>query len=175
MSVLLIGLDPPVCAALIDRLIDQDDEVGVVEDDPQLTALWRETRAHVAQGDPADLDLIQRAATHARTIIVGERVQAGPQRVAETAMQAALRGGLDARVVVLASASGRAPRLHPEGVEVLVLTYRKMGLDRLLSRTPSPSKLAEALDAADDIAELPGDHLDLGERSSWEALGLIPP
>lgn len=152
MSVLLAGLDPELVAAVTRRLVAQGDQVRVVA-----RSAARPPGAHVAIGDPGDDDLVERAAQGARTIVAGVEGRAG-------ALAGAARAGVD-RAVLLGG--------DPDGVPgsmswVLLVTKRR------LRRSPAPEDVAEAVDAADDLAGEPRLVADLTTDEGWRALRLEP-
>jgi hypothetical protein len=152
VSVLLAGLDPELVAALTRRLTAQGDQVRVVGSGGEAYP-----GAHVAVGDPGDDDLVERAAQGARTVVAGQRGRAA-------ALEGAARAGVD-RAVLL---DGGADRV-PEGMSWVLLVTR-----RRLRRSPAPDDVAEAVDAADDMAGEPRLVADLTTAEGWRALRLEP-
>jgi hypothetical protein len=162
VSVLLVGLDPSLARAVVARLTGEGDQVRAVVgagEDPRAYE-----GAHVATGDPADDDLVERAAQGARTIVVGVT---GAARAA--ALSGASRAGVD-RAVFLGPVDADEV---PAGMSwVALLTPRpRLGL----RRGPSPESVAEAVDAADDLAGDPALVADLGTVGGWASLLLEPP
>lgn len=163
MSLLLI--DPPtdIGEEVVTRLVRQGDEVRVLERNPTRASLWTRLGAHVARGDPADDDLIDRAATNCRTVVTftddGELLAA--------AAQGARAARVERMIAVVESA-----REVPADIEVVVIVARSRGLFR--KATP-PGAVAAAVDAADDLAQIPLKMLDLGQSEAWTALGLAEP
>lgn len=168
MSILIVGVEPELARSLTRRLVAQGDEVRAIEmenDDPKaLQGLG----AHIARAPLFDADLVERAAQNVRTVVVGA--------VEEGMMTEILDGARLARVerIILC-----APDPVSESLDLVraapgqhvVLTYRK---PRALRRSKSllPEDVAEAVDAADDLAGELRLELDLDNASSWDALHL---
>jgi NAD(P)-dependent dehydrogenase (short-subunit alcohol dehydrogenase family) len=173
MSVLLIGADAELGAALIRRLIAQDDEVRVIEVDDRAAARWRSLGAHVAAGENTDSDLVERAAQGVRTLVLFDGEAAAVQPVVEGASLARVD-----RLVLCSSdpqndamASIRASRIDYVVLRTAVGRRRFWGGPNQLS----DEIIAEAIDAADDLAGEPKLDLDLRQPASWQQLGLEPP
>jgi uncharacterized protein YbjT (DUF2867 family) len=174
VSVLLIGVDAELGAALIPRLIAQDDEVRVIEADENTAARWRSLGAHVAAGETTDSDLIERAAQGVRTLVLFEGAAAAVEPVVEGASLARVD-----RLVLCSSgpqddamASIRASRID------YVVLRTGVGRRRLWggrNQALSHEVVAEAIDAADDLAGKPKLDLDLRQPASWRQLGLVAP
>lgn len=162
MSVLLVGLAPEVTAALIDRLVGQDDEVRVVEPDERNAEQWRAAGAFVALGSP-DEDLVERAAQGVRTVIVGDDVT-GDKEVLHGAARARVE-----RIVVFGH------KIDPDTLEPDFVVLRPPRRRLLKGPELSPSDAARAIDAAEDLAGEPQLVLDLGTAAGWRALDLGPP
>lgn len=165
MSVLLIGAEGDVGESVVTRLVEQGDEVRVIEPDPGAAGGWRSLGAYVAAGSPDDADLVERAAQDVRTIVV----------LSDVELDAVIRGARAARVgrLVVCTASGERHDLDASDVEYVVLIVPKARFGR---RTAvSPAALAEAIDAADDLAGRPRMLVDLGDASGWARLGLDAP
>lgn len=161
MSVLLVGVEPDLARAVIARLLAQGDQVRAVVAPGQDPAPFE--GAHLATGDPADDDLVERAAQGARTIVLGATAPA------EAALDGAARARVERAVFV-----GRAPGDDlPEGMSWVALVTPRPRLGR--RRGPSPEALAEAVDAADDLAGEPRLVADLSTPEGWAALRLDPP
>ncbi len=176
MAVLLIGIGEELGSILVRRLVEQDDEVRVLEERSDLAARWRALGAHVASGPEWDADLIERAAQNVRTIVVGPE----HRRTPATLMDAVITGGGHAapgmRLVVF------GPEVDARAADVLrasVLDYivLKVPARRALGRKSKVTvdALAEAIDAADDLAGSPRLELDLSEPRAWAELQLGPP
>lgn len=178
MSVLLLGLESKFGSTVIQKLLDEGDTVGVIEEDRARGEEWKKLGAHVALGSPADFDLIERAAQHARSIVIVESglTEAGDV-VDATLMGARLVPGERARVIFVAVAPG------PEIGETLTgsefdFVILKIGTGKSLirrSRPMPPEQVAEAINAADDLAGSPRVEVDLGSKEGWSSLGLAPP
>lgn len=176
MALVLIGLRGELGEVLIRRLVEQDDEVRVVEEDKELADRWRSLGAQTAQGLPEDADLLERASQHARTVVVINVPTRPLKQTIDAVLHVAMRSKNPIRLVVLSGKHDRA----------LARTLAQSGLEYVWLRTPRPhrvsrgsslsyEKVAEAIDAADDIAGAPNLELDLTDAGAWAALGLAPP
>ena len=152
MSVLLVGVDPDLVAAVVRRLTAQGDQVRVVG-----RAGESYPGAHVAVGEPGDDDLVERAAQGARTIVAGQVGRAG-------ALEGAARAGVERAVLLDGDAAG-----VPASMSWVVLVTR-----RRFRRGPAPDDVAEAVDAADDMAGEPRLVADLTAEEGWRVLRLEP-
>jgi hypothetical protein len=142
----------------------------VVESAEEPAEAWRRLGVKVAPGRDDDADLIERAAQGVRTAVVIDG-ESGPARdVIEDVVAGIAAAGVERLVLC-----GRRPD------EMLVDAVRTSRLDYvvltvgggLLSRKRvSVEDVAEAIDAADDLAGSPRLELDLTRRESWAALGL---
>ena len=152
MSVLLAGLEPELVAAVTRRLAAEGDQVRVV-------APAGETYpgAHVATGEPGDDDLVERAAQGARTIVAGADGRAA-------ALAGAARAGVDRAVLI----DGDADEVPESMSWVLLVTKRRF------RRGVGTADVAEAVDAADDMAGEPRLVADLTTDEGWRALRLDP-
>ena len=170
MSVLLVGADEELGGAVVRRLIEQDDEVRVVENDPSRASLWKSLGAHVARGDASDPDLVEWAAQHVRTIVLFES--------GEHTLNAVLQGAAAARaerlVLCTTALSAAAARSVDAKAKDYVVLLVPRGRDRW-RRRQRIDRLAEAIDAADDLAGNLRVVLDLEAAASWSALGLEGP
>ena len=159
---------------LAQRLIDQADDVRVVEPEHAQARAWRSLGARVALGSPLDPDLIERAAQNVRTTIVLDEAA----RVSAGLIEAVLKGARPASVDRIVICGSRiddrvAPAVRSAGLEYVVLTLPgRAGL--LRRRAPSPERVAEAIDAADDRAGDVRLELDLADPAAWSVLGLEP-
>lgn len=176
MSILLIGLDEEVMPALIGRLTAQGDEVRVLEADDAASDLWRSMGAHIASGPRWDADLIERAAQNVRTIVVGEHHDRDPGEL----MGALVEGGGFASSAMRLVVVGQLPppalsALTESKLEYVILS--SAGGSGLFGRKArlTPEKLAEAVDAADDLAGERRLELDLSDEGAWRELKLAPP
>lgn len=148
---------------MVTRLVRQGDEVRVLERNPSRGSLWTRLGAHVARGDPTDGDLIERAATNCRTIVT---FTDDDDRL-ETAAHAARAARVERMIAVV-----QKIREITADIEVIQLMTRARGLFR---KPIPPAAVAAAIDAADDVAQVPTLPLDLNETASWKALGLDAP
>ncbi|MDP9226407.1 MAG: NAD(P)H-binding protein [Actinomycetota bacterium] len=174
MSLLLLGPQGKMGEAVIMRLVGQGDDVRVVELDREVAERWRTLGARVAQGAVDDPDLIERAAQNCRTIVVfevdGDR---GGLAALEAAVAAARSTSVD-RVVVTGTAAGSDCR-RVLGCSGLAYVWLTMERGRGLRRRETPAvAIAEAIDAADDLAGNPKLELDLSNPRAWIELGLEP-
>jgi nucleoside-diphosphate-sugar epimerase len=159
MSVLLAGLEAELAAVLTRRLVEEGDQVrAIVRPGGEVAP----PGAHAAAGDLTDEDLVERACQGVRTIVLGEVTEA--ERAA--ALVAAARAGTDRAVFV-----GTVVPEAPGGMSWVALLVPR---PRLLGRRKgiSPEDLAEAIDAADDLAGDPRLVADLGTAEGWAALRL---
>ena len=162
MSVLLVGLSPDVGRVLTRRLLEEGDQVRVILRPGEDAASYE--GAHVATGDAADDDLVERAAQGARTIVLGDL----DDDTRSAALTGAARAGVD-RAVLLGKAGGEVPAAMSW---VALVTPRPLfGL----RRGPGPEELAEAVNAADDLAGEPRTVVDLGTDEGWRTLRLERP
>ena len=173
MSILLVGLDEDLVPPLIRRLIDQGDEVRVLETGDRVGDRWRSLGAHVASGSLWDADLIERAAQNVRTIVVGDRHDREPTELMDALVEGGVLASPDMRVVVVGDVAPQAlASLRASKLEYVILgSMRRRGLLGRRARVP-PERLAEAVDAADDLAGGPRLELNLGDASAWRELKL---
>lgn len=166
-----MGLTDNENEEVILRLRAQGDEVRILEPMEPRVDRWKEIGAHVAVGSPEDEDLISRAATNCRTVVVGSE--------ALPALGAVLEGvrhtsGLRL-VLCLPSFDEAASRaLAASGTDHLVLITGGSGVLGW-RRGVSPGSLAEAIDAADDIANAEERVVDLTDPRGWASLKLDAP
>jgi hypothetical protein len=169
MSVLLIGLPDDVTACLIERLVGEDDEVRVLAHDD--AGAWRARGAHIARGPEWDADLIERAAQNVRTIVLGDVHREDPSTFLATVVEGARLASQTMRVVVVGNPRESAlGALRASDLDYLVLTLPRAGV--LRRSGIDPARVAEAIDAADDLAGNPRLELDLGAARAWQALRL---
>jgi hypothetical protein len=176
VSVLLLGLDPELMPVLIRRLTSEGDEVRVLERDEDPSGDWRSLGAHIASGPQWDADLIERAAQNVRTIVIGDRHEKDPAEL----MAALIEGGGHAsRTMRLVFVGEPEPEplkaLREADLQFVILgSPTRRGL---LGRKPSigPQHLAEAIDAADDLAGSLRLELNLRDEQAWRKLMLEPP
>jgi hypothetical protein len=176
LSVLLIGLDRELVPVLIRRLTSEGDEVRVLAHEDETDDRWRSLGAHIASGPLWDADLIERAAQNVRTIVVGDRHGEDPSELMAALIEG---GGLASRTMRLVFVGDPVPGplnlLRESKLEHVVLGSidRRTLLGRR-ARLPL-ERVAEAVDAADDLAGHPRLELKLGEESAWRELRLEPP
>jgi nucleoside-diphosphate-sugar epimerase len=178
VSVLLAGLGGTAGEAVVERLVGQGDDVRVIERDPTRASLWARRGAHVARGDASDADLVERAAQHVRTVVVMEHAEAPLEEVLEAVVEGTLRASPQARVIVCARdiADTGVERLRASGMEHVVLRLGSASRHwAMRARRLSDALVAEAIDAADDVAFETRLDLDLANATSWAALGLSGP
>ena len=178
MSILLIGLEDELGPVLVQRLLREGDVIGVIEEDEDRAARWREVGAHVASGQSTDFDLIERAAQHARSIVVVDFRLSEPREVIEAVLMGAqLIPGERARIILVTTS--REPTVG-EGLTrsefdfVILRTPRAGSPVRQRSKLKTES-VADAVNAADDLAGSPRLDLDLRDPDSWVALDLPAP
>lgn len=176
MSVLLLGLDDDLGPPLIRRLLAEDDIVGVVEEEPARAKQWKDLGAHVAPGSPRDADLVERAARHARSIVIVEALPGAAGGVVEAVLEAGRLVAEPPRIIFAGPPDDtREEQLERSAFDYVVL--RIQGAHRRLRRRPKrpPAEaVAEAVNAADDLAGNPRVIADLLEPGGWTALGLPP-
>jgi hypothetical protein len=171
VSVLLVGLDDELTSTLVTRLRAQDDEVRVLIPTASKGEPWRQLGAYVATGPSDDADLIERAAQNVRTVVLGLDEPEGL-----VTLDAVLEGARLAKVgrlIVFGPAAGMSlrARLQAAGMEYVALVAAPRGF---LGRKRFPAdKLAEAIDAADDLVGPVHLVLDLGKAATWDVLGVV--
>lgn len=171
MSVLLIGLADDVSEEAIRRLRAEGDEVRILEPNGARVDRWKESGAHVAVGSPEDDDLISRAATNCRTLVLGPGALHALGAVLDGVRHAS---GLRLVVCLPSLDEATSRTLTTSGTDHLVLITGRSGrLGR--RRGVSPGPLAEAIDAADDIADPREKVVDLTDPLGWASLKLEPP
>jgi uncharacterized protein YbjT (DUF2867 family) len=177
VSVLLVDVSGELGAAVVSRLVSLADEVGVVEDDPDAARKWARLGAHVARGDSTDADLLERAAQQVRTVVVAQRAGVALVEVVRAVVEAARLVPGDVRLVVCMQGDDDAEEaIRSSGLDHVILrTAKPRGRLRRRSRRLSVGKVAEAVDAADDLAGHPSLDVDLTVPDGWRALGLDPP
>lgn len=174
MSVLLYGVPDEPLAALSLRLIAQDDEVRVLVASGTDDGHLRELGLHVASGTYLDdADLIERASQNVRTLVVGPDLP----RPREAHIEAVIRGARAAGVgrLVYFDADPDPDVTEPikrSGIGYVILAIGRKGL--LRRGGVAASDVAEAVDAADDLAGNVELNLDLGSAAGWKLLLLDP-
>ena len=176
MSLVLVEAQGALGAAVVARLVSQGDEVRVVTDDADGGAKWRSLGAHVARGSSVDDDLIERAAQNARSIVVFDRAGNGLGEVAKAVLEGARRAHVGRVLVVCRAASGEVFDAVTSSLldHVVLITGGDGGARRLLRRNAGASDdlVAEAVDAADDLAGEPRLVIDMTKPEGLAALRL---
>jgi uncharacterized protein YbjT (DUF2867 family) len=177
VSVLLVDVSGELGAAVVSRLVSLADEVRVVEEDPAAAPVWARLGAHVARGASTDTDLLERAAQQVRTVVVAQRAGVALVEVVKAVVEAARLVPGDVRLVVCMRGDADAEEaIRSSGLDYVILrTGKKRARLRRGSRRPSVTMIAEAVDAADDLAGHPSLDVDLTAPGGWRALGLDPP
>ena len=164
MSILVVGPAGETGEAVIGRLVDQGDEVRVIEPDEAAADRWRALGAFVARGAADDADLVERAAQNVRTVVVLRTADLGP------VVGGATSAGVGRVVVCVRGPEDVDPATLSADVVALVVPSTRV------TRRPAipAARLAEAIDAADDLAGNPRMVVDLGTDAGWRQLGLEP-
>ena len=168
MSILLIGDPGSLGEVLVRRLISQGDEVRAIATDADGDELSGHG-VHIARGPYLDADLVERAAQNVRTIVSFD----ASDDVLEPVVDGARAARVD-RVVVCATSIPQEGRelLLNSGLEYVLLRPPRRGLFR---KGPSEEAIAEAIDAADDLAGELRLELDLSDGAAWTVLNVSPP
>ena len=142
----------------------------MVEGAEEPAEAWRRLGVKVARGRDDDADLIERAAQDVRTAVVidGESGAAGD--VIEEVVMGIVAAGVE-RVILCARRPDQelVDAVRTSGLDYVVLT---IGGGLFSRKRVSVETVAEAIDAADDLAGSPRLELDLTNTESWAALGL---
>jgi len=173
VSILIVGLGDEVLNPLVRRLIAQGDEVRVMAGEQVDPDAARQLGAFIASGpNEDDPDLYERAAQNVRTVVVGPLAR-------EPAMFTAIVEGTGLAQV------GRIVYVHHAPPETFVAMIAEARFERIVLRPPRPRSfgrrrldpvaIAEAIDAADDLAGPAELDLDLAQDAAWRALKLDPP
>ncbi len=175
VAILLVAPPEELGVALIERLVAQDDEVRVVEDDASAAQRWKKLKAQVAPGSATDSDLLERAALNVRTVVMF-RSRGHDADVLHAVIEAMGLAGVE-RIIAGTDEPELITGVLPGDFEhvILISPYfasRSHLLARALRREPSAERLAEAIDAADDLAGHPRLVLDLRDPTAWTLLGL---
>jgi hypothetical protein len=170
MSVLLLAPPRALGEAVISALRAQGDEVRVVEAEPELADGWRKLGAFVASGPAEDSDLVERAAQNCRTLVFFDVTDKDAPVIGSTL--AAISPTTVDRVVMISSepALRCVELLRTQRLDYVFLRASRRTL--LRRSAPSPAAIAEAIDAADDLAGSPRLELDLSDPAGVRALGL---
>ena len=174
MSLLLIGLNEEYGPALVKRLIAEGDVVGVIEPDPRRAEMWRDLGAHVAIGTPMDFDLVERAAQHARSIVVLTDLWEDPVSIVDPILTGArLAPGEGARMIFVVERSGGVGEtLAESGFDFVILEIGDARSWTGRRKKPAAADVAEAVNAADDLAGSPRLVVDLTDTEDLGRLGL---
>jgi hypothetical protein len=173
VSILLVGLSETLSVKTLQRLHAQGDEVRILLGDRSEESLWKDLGAHVAVGDIHDEDLVWRATTGVRTIVLGDEADL---EALDPVLAGSARAGVGRVVLCLAApSSGTVDRLRGTELEFVVLTTgRRSLIGRPKVKLPI-SKLAEAIDAADDLEGRLRLELDLTNPEAWRVLRVLAP
>ena len=176
MSILLVGLPETFAVMLARRLLAEQDEVRLLLPEDADPEPWKKLGVFVASGDPTDADLVERAATNVRTLVLGEGVAELSEEGLGGLIGGARQAGVGRFVVCQRQpSSGLVEMFKAAGVEFVVMaTAKKPLVGKGKTRIPI-SKLSEAIDAADDIAGRIQAELDLTIPKAWKVLKLDPP
>jgi hypothetical protein len=176
MSLLLIGLPETFAVMLVQRLREEGDEVRLLLPEAADPVPWKRLGAFVAQGEAGDADLVERASTNVRTLVLGEAAAGLSQEELDELITGARRADVGRFVVCQAQPSAALVEAFKAAeVEFVVLTTAKKPLiGKAKTRIPI-SKLSEAVDAADDIAGRIQAELDLTIPKAWKVLKVDPP
>jgi hypothetical protein len=143
VSILIVRPPVELGDVLIPRLIDQDDQVRVIETSAQEADHWRALGAHIASAPDIDDDLIDRAAQNVRTIVLFD----------PDVLEVTLEGAVTARVSRVILCCPTVSRQSMTSLEKSGLEYVVVETGRW--RKPPVRVIAEAIDAADDLAGHP--------------------
>jgi len=170
MSILVFprGNDP-LDRAVAARLLAQGDEVRVLVGAHQAEE-WRELGVHVAVGDPTDPDLVERAAQNCRSVVLLGRSATDTEVIAAVA-EGAVAAGVDRLIACRAGERSAVPPLGERWSRGYVIVEQTSGRWPR-ARTASEELVAEAIDAADDLAGDPRLEVDLNEPRDLARLGL---
>ena len=176
MSLLLIGLPETFAVMLVQRLLEEGDEVRLLLPESADPEPWKRLGAFVAQGEAGDADLVERASTNVRTLVLGEAAAGLSQEDLDELIRERARADVGRFVVCQAQpSSALVGAFKAAEVEFVVLTTAKKPLiGKAKTRIPI-SKLSEAVDAADDIAGRIQAELDLTIPKAWKVLKVDPP
>jgi hypothetical protein len=175
VSILLIRLPDDLAEATARRLLNQGDEVRVLVTRDETPAAYGDLDVHIATGEYLDdADLIERAAQNVRTIVVGGELPE-PRSGHAKALTEGARLARVGRIVYCDSEPDAelVEQLRASGLEFVVLAMGKKGFVRRTAAVAA-TDAAEAIDAADDIADEMHVELDLTQPQAWRAL-LLPP
>jgi Trk K+ transport system NAD-binding subunit len=164
VSILVVGAEGDVGAALVSTLVDQGDEVRVVEDNGEAGLRWRSMGAYVAAGAASDPDFVERAAQGVQTVVVfGDRA-AGDV----AAILPAVTAAFVERIVWYGDRATAQTSLEACGLDY-VLIHPPSGFR--LRRRIAPEAVVRAIDAADGLPGRPRLTLELGSAEARAVLG----
>jgi hypothetical protein len=172
VSILVVEPDETNGPAIVELLVAEGDEVGVIVADAAAGDRWKSLGAHVAVGEAEDPDLIERAAQHARSIVLFDAAAAVVGAVIEGARMASVS---PARIVYCSTAPGEIePILRTSGLEYVILSIpiERAGLRRRPRQALNARLVAKAVSAADDLAGNVRLIVDLQTAQGVAALGL---
>lgn len=183
MSVLLIGATSSLGEILVRRLITEGDEVRVLLIEGEGGDRLGELGAYIATGPELDADLVERAATNCRTIVVIERPGLNTAEIVREAIaggRAALGSPEEGIRLILCGAvpdEKAIAELRSSDLSYVVLRTggRLAGFLPIASERVIDEHVATAVDAADDIAGEVRLELDLTDGADWAKLKLAPP
>jgi hypothetical protein len=175
VSVLIVAGDPQIEGLLAKRLVAEGDVVGVVVESDGMAEQFDVGAAHLAVGSRTDEDLIERAAMHARTIVVYEETGQPAYREIVTAAVAAAERLDGVRMVMWGPEHSReaVESVRLSGLPYVIIRTGK--LRSRLRRTIPAEAVVEAIDAADDLAGDVRLEVDLARAEDWVRLKLEPP
>lgn len=169
MAILVIAAGSDLDEVVVKRLIAQGDEVRVLEPTGRRRDLWRRSGAFIAVGDADDPDLVERAAQDARTIVI----LSDPLvlEVVRNVLDVGPKAAVD-RLVCCAPAISDEVRaeIRAGALDHVIIQTSSAGL--LRRRVAPPELVAEAIDAADDLAGALRLEVDLGDPQQVKLLRL---
>lgn len=168
MSVVLIGPSGSLGRAVFERMRGQGDDIRVVEGDPVAAEEWKRGGAFVAQAREWDADLIERASYEARTIVVFPRDD-DPKFFDELVIGAGA-AAVD-RIILLTQRAAVPEQLEEIRTDHVVIAMGKRSRLRR-STLVDDDRVAEAIDAADDLAGHPRLLVDLTKGDGGRLLGI---
>lgn len=183
MSVLLIGATSSLGDILVRRLVSENDEVRVLVTGGEGGDRLGDLGAYIASGSELDADLVERAATNCRTIVVIERPGGKTAEIVRTVIaggEAALGTPEEGIRLILCGArpdEDAIAALRSSDLSYVVLRTggRLAGFLPVASERVADEHVATAIDAADDIAGKVRLELDLTAAADWAKLKLKPP
>lgn len=169
MAILVIAGGTDLDVVVVERLVAQGDEVRVLETSGVHRDRWRGRGVFLAVGAADDPDLVERAAQNVRTVVIlPGRVTA---EVVANVLEVAPRAGVD-RLVCCAPAipTGIRSAVRFGPLDHVMIQTGRPGL--LRRRSVAPGLIAEAVDAADDLADEPRLEIELTDPQQVKLLGL---